>query len=97
METVGVPTYAEDIWLGLELVETDYGAGSGAAAAGRDYWPNTNVFWIYVAQYQRMLEKFGRGLHWFGIFESGSTSVENVDALIQVPGVYMTCDYLGSQ
>ena len=96
-ETVGALTSAEDIWLGLELVETGHSAGSGAAAAGRDYWPNTNVFWRYVAQYQRMLEKFGRGPRWFEIFGSGSTSVEDVDALIQVPGVDMPCDYVGSQ
>ena len=36
MDIVGAPTSAGDIWSGLGLVGTDHGAGSGAAAAGRN-------------------------------------------------------------
>ena len=36
-EIVGALKYIEDIYSGLGSVETDYGAGSGDAAAGRDY------------------------------------------------------------
>ena len=46
-ETVGVSTSVEDIWSGLISVETDHGAVAGAAAAGRYYWPMTDIYWRY--------------------------------------------------
>ena len=92
---MGGPSYVEDICLGIALVDTDHVSEARAAAAGRDYWPKTNVCWIYLARDQRLLEKFGRGLCRFGIFGSGLTSVEEVDALIKFLGVDMPCGYLG--
>ena len=83
----------EYIWSGLALLNTDHSARAGAAAAVRDYGPKTNAFWIYLARDRRLLEKFGWGLCWFGIFGSVLTLVEDVDAPIEVPGVYIPCVY----
>ena len=41
-----------------------------------------------------MLEIFGRCPCRFGIFRSGSTSVEDVDAPVQSPGEDMPCGYV---
>ena len=97
METVGALTSVEDIWSGLTSVETDHVTGAGAAEAGRDYWLDTDVCWRYLSQDRRLFDKFGRGPCRFGIFELGSTSVEDVDAPIEVPGEDMPCGYIGSQ
>ena len=48
MGTVGSLMYIEYIWLGITLVDTDYGAGAGAVVAGRDYWNGTDACWIYL-------------------------------------------------
>ena len=47
-ETVGYPTSVVDNLSGLTSFETDHGAGSGAATAGRDYWPKNDVCWRYL-------------------------------------------------
>ena len=94
--TLRAPTSVEDIWLGITLVETDHSSGAGAAAAtGRDYMPGTNVCWRHFDQYQRLLEIFGQGPCWFGIFRLRSESVEDVDAPIEVPGEDVPCGYVG--
>ena len=44
-----------------------------------------------LAQDRHLLEIFGQGPCRFGIFGSWSKSVEDVDALIKVPGEDMPC------
>ena len=96
-ENVGAPTSVEDIWSGMASVETDHVARVGAATARKDYWPDTDVHWVYLARDQRLLEKFGRGPCRFRIFGSGLISVEDVDSPIEVPGRDMPCGYVGSR
>ena len=50
-----------------------------------------------LSQDQHLLQIFGRGPYWFGIFGSGSTSVEEIDAPDCNPGEDITCGYLGIQ
>ena len=80
-ETVGASTSVADIWLGITSVETDCGAraeiyGGRKGLLDRD---------------RSLLDIFGRGPCWFGIFGSGLTSVEDVDVLIGVSGENTPC------
>ena len=94
-ETIRYLTSVEDICSGLALDDTNHDAGAGAAAAGRDYLPETNIRWRYLAQDRRLLQKFGWGLCRFRVFGLGLMSVENIDASIEVPGRDMPCVYVG--
>ena len=80
-ETVGSPTYVADIWLGITLVDTDCGAGAESSGSGKGL----------LARDRRLLDILGRCPCRFGIFGSGSTSVEDVDALIGVLVEDMPC------
>ena len=87
METVGVPAYVAYIWSGLTLVETDSGARAESCGSGKG-----------LLDWDRcLLDKFGRGPRLFGIFGLGSMLVEEVNALIGVPGEDMPCGYVGSR
>ena len=68
MEIVVAPMSIEDIWSGIGLVGTDHSSGSGAAATVKYFWPGINAWWIYLAQYIHLLEKFGWGPCIFRIF-----------------------------
>ena len=76
-EIMGDLTSVADIWSGLTLVEIDCGSGEESSCGRKKL----------LAQEQRLLEiYFGRGSFLFGIFESRSTLVEDVDTLIGIPG-----------
>ena len=60
-EIVVAPTSVADIWSGLMLVETDYGARAESCGDGK----------ILLDRYRCLLEVFGRGPCWFGVFGSG--------------------------
>ena len=96
-DIVGAPASVEDIWSGLGLVGTNHGAGAGAAMTGRDYLPEINICWRYLDRNRRLLENFGQGPCRFRIFGSVSTSVENVDDSVEVPGRDMPWEYIGGQ
>ena len=57
-ETVGSPTSAADIWSGIMLVETDYSARSESCFSGNGL----------LVRYRCLMEIFGQGPCWFGIF-----------------------------
>ena len=86
-ETVGAPTSVADIWSGIILFDTDCGAGAESCGSRKGL----------LARARHLLEIFCRGPCRFGIFRSLSTSVEDVDALIGVPGEYIPCGYVGSR
>ena len=86
-KTVRDPTYVEDIWSGLTLVETDSGARAESCGSGKG-----------LLDWDRcLLDKFGRGPRLFRIFGLGSMSVEDVNALIRVPGEDMPCGYVDNR
>ena len=86
MDTVGAPMYVADIWSGLTSVETY--CGSGAESCG--------IRTRLLARDQRLLDISGRVPCRFGIFRSGLTLVEDVNALIWFPGEDIPCVYVGS-
>ena len=70
-DIVGCPTSVADIWLGITSFETDCGARAESCSGGK----------ILFYRYRRLLKIFSQGLCWIGIFGSGSTSVQDVDAI----------------
>ena len=80
----GSPASIEDIRSLLTLVDIDCGAGAESCGVRK----------ILLTHDQRLLQIFGRGLCWFGIFGLGSMSVEDVYAPIKFLGRDMPCDYV---
>ena len=86
-KTVGAPMSVAYIWSVLTLVETYHGAGAEICGGRKGL----------LTQYQSLLEIFGQSSCRFRMFGLGLTSVEEVDALIGVPGEDMPCGYVGSR
>ena len=77
--------YVADIRFGITSVETD--CGTGAEIFGKKK--------KLLAHDQRLLEIFGQVPCQFGIFRSGLTSVEDVDAPNQSPREDISYGYVG--
>ena len=84
-ETVVSPTSVGDIWSGLTSVDTDCSAREESCDGRKGL----------LVRDQRLLEILGWGPCWFGIFGSGLTLLEDVDAKIRVLGEDMPCGYVG--
>ena len=85
MEIEGSPTSVADIWLVIMSVGIDSGSGT-ESCGGRK---------ILLARDRRLLEIFGRCPCGFGIFGSGSTSVDDINAPYWSPREDMPCGYIG--
>ena len=73
------------------------GPGSKALTSVDNISGSNSGGWEKIVGPPPLLDKFGWGLCRFSIFGSGSTSVEDVDASIEVPGRNMPCGYVGSK
>ena len=87
MEIKGSPTSVAYIWSRITLVGFDFSAGEESCVGSN----------ILLARDRHMLKIFVRVPCRFGIFCSGSTSVEDVDAPGRSPWENMPCDYVWSR